>query len=203
MKKALSGLVVIVVGVLLALAAVAAWAERGERAREQVILRDLLEEFRANEARLLADIETNVGSQAAGEAWAAAMYGVDTITSDSLASLFHTSHFGARFDPITGTIRSVIDGGELGIIRDDELRAALAGWLDRAEEARLTDQQVTDMRAALAPALLALEPGGTLSPGEFSAIQYETALADGNVQLIPLLQDLRRLATLLESQQAR
>lgn len=202
-KRGLAGLAVIVSGVLLALAAEAAWAERGERVREREILSDLLDEFRANELRLLADIETNVRSQAAAEVWVAAVLDGATISADSLGSLFSTAHLGARFDPVTGVLRSVIDGGELGIIRDDELRATLAGWLDRAEETRLTDQQVTDMRAALAPVLLALEPGGQLSPGELTAVQYETALADGNIQLIPLLEDLRQLVSLLERQQGR
>ena len=203
LRQALTGLLVIVVGVLLALAAEAAWVERGERIREQAILHDLIEEFRANESRLLVDIDTNVGAQAAGEAWAAAMLGSDAVSSDSLSSLFFTSHWGARFDPVTGVLRSVIDGGELGTIRDDELRAALAGWLDRAEEARLTDVGVTNMRASLAPVLLALEPGRVLRQRDTFAIRYDTDMSDGNIHLIPLLQNLQDVIAHLESQLGR
>ena len=55
----MSGLVVIVAGVLLALAGDAAWSSRGDRIREQEVLADLLEEFKENEAILLTDIEGN------------------------------------------------------------------------------------------------------------------------------------------------
>ncbi len=48
LRGTLSGLIVIVAGVLLALAADAAWAERGDRIREQELLADLLSEFREN-----------------------------------------------------------------------------------------------------------------------------------------------------------
>ena len=85
-EKALSGLVVITVGVLVALWADAAWADRADRLREQEILRDLLEEFRENESRLRDDIETSRESLAAGEAWRDAMMGTAAVSTDSLAS---------------------------------------------------------------------------------------------------------------------
>ena len=58
-ERSLSGLAVIVLGVLLALWAEAAWAERGSRLREREVVSDLLAEFRGNEVLLRADIENN------------------------------------------------------------------------------------------------------------------------------------------------
>ena len=92
----------IVVGVLLALAGDAAWAERSERAREQGIIADLLDEFRENESRLANDIATNTRARVAGAAWFEAMAGEVAVSPDSLAALYFSSQATARFDPITG-----------------------------------------------------------------------------------------------------
>ncbi|MFC1575400.1 hypothetical protein ACFL5A_01975 [Gemmatimonadota bacterium] len=178
----MSGLVVIVVGVLLALAGDAAWAERGDRIREREVLEDLLDEFRENDARLANDIQINRRAAAAGAAWAEVMLGKDTVSSDSLAALYIASNNTARFDPVTGALRSVLDGGELDVIRDDELRQFLAGWGDRAEEVRNTAQGMNITRAALSTLVLSLDPGKPLGGGARTAVLMDADYSDMNVQ---------------------
>ncbi len=119
--------VVIVVGVLVALAADAGWAERQDRVREGEALSDLLEEFRENQTVLLFDIEANRRARQSGEAWALAVLGRVSVSPDSASALFVTALRDARFDPATGALRSLLDGGELGLIQDLDLRRALAG----------------------------------------------------------------------------
>ena len=193
-----ANLLLIVVGVLLALFAESAWSERGDRAREREILSDLLEEFRSNEARLLSDMEGNAAAFEAEAAWVAAAINAEPVSSDSLSALFFKARWGDRFDPVTGVLRSVLEGGELGLIRDTQLRAAVAGWLDRAEELRITSQEITGMRANLAPLLLTLEPGASPSPAMVAAIRYDEAMTTGNAHMMPLLQGIREIISMLE-----
>ena len=195
-----SNLLLIVVGVLLALFAESAWSERGERVREREILSDLLEEFRANEARLLSDMESNADAFEAEAAWVTAVLNTAPISSDSLSALFFEARWGSRFDPVTGVLRSVLEGGELGLIRDTQLRAAVAGWLDRAEELRITSQEITSMRANLAPLLLTLAPGASPSPAMVTAIRYDEAMTTGNIHMMPLLHSMREIISMLEEQ---
>ena len=200
-KGALSGVTVIVFGVLIALGADAAWEERTDRLREREVLSDLLEEFQENETLLEADIESNTRSEAAGTAWAGAMLGTAPVSSDSLLVLWVATTRWARFDPVTGALRSLLDGGELRIIQDQDLRRALAGWSDRAEEARNTSRDITVELSNLTPMLLSLQPGASHSPGERVAIaNADLLLRRRNRQLIPLLQRLREIISLLEGQ---
>ena len=193
-----ANLLLIVVGVLLALFAESAWSERGDRAREREILSDLLEEFRSNEARLLSDMEGNAAAFEAEAAWVAAVLNAEPVSSDSLSALFFKARWGDRFYPVTGVLRSVLAGGELGLIRDTQLRAAVAGWLDRAEELPITSQEITGMRASLAPLLLTLEPGSSPSPAMVAAIRYDEAMTTGNAHMMPLLQGIREIISMLE-----
>ena len=203
LRGTLSGLIVIVAGVLLALAADAAWAERGDRIREQELLADLLSEFRENEEILLSDVRANERAGEAGDAWIDAMFGTTSIPTDSLQALLMIMHDGARFDPLTGAIRSLVDGGELQVVRSDELRRALAGWSDRAEEARLTNQSFTVLMAGLYPVVLGLDPGGPMAPGESFAVQYVAKAFSWNSQLYELLGEIRRIIEMIENEASR
>ena len=107
LKAALSGLIVIVAGVLIALAGDATWAERKERLRERVLLTDLVAEFRENEFRLRADIAVNRGALAASEKWADEILVSSGVSGDSLATLYIAGNNFARFDPTTGALRSL------------------------------------------------------------------------------------------------
>ncbi|MDP2958884.1 MAG: hypothetical protein Q8N53_20840 [Longimicrobiales bacterium] len=201
MKSAVSGLLVIVVGVLLALAGDAAWAERMDRIREQQILADLLDEFQENDARLRADIETNRQAAAAGAAWAEVMLGQDTVSGDSLAALYLASNNTARFDPVTGALRSLLDASELDIIQDDELRQVLAGWSDRAEEVRNTAREMNTTRAGLIAVVLSVNPGRHLGEGARTAVLMDADYAGGGgleQQMEALLEHLSGIIVRIE-----
>lgn len=200
-RNAVSGFIVIVIGVLVALWADAAWAEREDRARERVILQDLLDEFRENETRLLRDIERSVASRESALAWGAVMRGREQATADSVATLWSGALNWGRFDPVTGALRSVVDGGELSLIRNGELRLAVAGWSDRAEEARITSREVLIVMSDQAPFALDIEPGTPLSTGQAGAVRIMEDYGGGSLlQLQPLLEDLRAIIALLEAE---
>lgn len=191
----------IVAGVLLALAGDAAWAERSDRIREQEVLVDLLEEFKENETILLADIETNRKARQAGAEWADAMLGHVSLSADSASALLLTALRSARFDPVTGALRSLVDGGELRIIRDSNLRRALAGWADRTAEARLTTESMHGQRHSLLPFVMALPVDRPFSPGQRSAVfAFAQSVAGQSEQLEALVEPIRAIVTMIEGE---
>jgi hypothetical protein len=199
MKRLLAELGVIVAGVLIALAADSAWSNRSDRLREIEILRDLREEFNENSRILRADMEMNEASLEAGRLWARAMLGDLQIPGDSLAGLYEASWNNARFDPVTGVLQGVLASGDLSIIQNVDLRQALAGWPDRAEEARNTSENANIQRSTWAPALSALEPGGTYTPGEIALIRLNAERSNGGGhQLQPLLDHVDSIQRLID-----
>ena len=131
------------------------------------------------------------------------MRGEVNVSPDSAASLWSNALNWGRFDPVTGALRSVVDGGELGLIRNDELRLAVAGWSDRAEEARITSREVLIVMSDQAPFALGIDPGSPLSPGQESAVRIMEDYGGGSLlQLQPLLERLREIIGLLEDELA-
>ena len=201
LREAFAGLVVIVVGVLLALAGDAAWSARADQIREQEVLRDLLEEFRENEAILLRDIESNRKAKMAAALWADAMLGEFPLPADSVHALLLAAQDDARFDPVTGALRSLIDGGELRLIQSSELRQALAGWTDRTEEARLTANSWDRGRQSLVSLVLSFPPGPLQGPSQRSAVQMTERAAAGHAgQVEALLVRVREIIALIEGE---
>ena len=203
-RRGVAELSVIVLGVLLALWADAALAERRDRGRETALLEDLRDEFALNEGRLLVDIEQSELSRTAAVLWGEVMRGEIEVGADSLAALWYGSLNWARFDPLTGALRSVIDGGELGLIQNDELRQALAGWSDAAEEARLTAGEMVDVLAGQSPIALQIEPGRPMTVGERAAARFVIEYGGGSLhQLRPLLARVREIQTKIEAEISR
>lgn len=189
------------VGVLLALAGEAAWAERNDRVREQSILRDLLEEFQENEDRLLADISLNRQSTAAGELWADVMTGRVPASPDSARALFQSALNSARFDPVTGAIRSLVDGGELHLLQNFELRRVLAGWTDLAAEVRLTSASWETYLVSLLPVIVELGRPGTLTAGEELAVGIVVqSVAGTDQQLDDLLVRVQEIKAMIQTE---
>jgi len=106
----------------------------------------------------------------AGQAWVAAISDPSVVSADSARTLFLKAIQDARFDAGTGALRSIVDGGDLGLITNPDLRRGLAGWADRVEEARLTRIATGSERSRLIPFLLAISPGRPLTNGEQTAL---------------------------------
>ena len=129
-QKAVVEFLIIVVGVLTALAA-DEWRQSLDRQNlERELLEDIQKEFSANLDRIekmdqyfkalrakyepISDISPNDFS---------------ALTEDSARSLVQEAHMGRPLlAPRTGVLRSVIDGGQLTSISDRHLRYAIAEW---------------------------------------------------------------------------
>lgn len=188
-------LVVIVAGVLIALAAQALAQDWSERRREQAFLVDLLEEFRLNETQLQKDLEETNHALASAVLWRK-LSPASGSSADSSAALYAASLNPARFDPFSGSLRSLIDGGDLGLIRNRQLRAALAGWRDRTQEQMMTSFSVDVIRSTLGQFLIA---EGQAAPRAALALDSLMLQVVGRQQNA-LLQPLRDIIGMLEEE---
>jgi hypothetical protein len=119
---------VIVGSILLAFGIDAWWDERVERTEEQVVLRQLAAEFADNATQL----DSVLAIHHRGLEAAAVLLGVARrevrIDADSLRRLVWTVDQPWTFNAKRGALESMIASGQLGIIRNDSLRVALASW---------------------------------------------------------------------------
>lgn len=125
---------VISLGVLLALGADEVRREIDRVSRERVLLQDLKAEFEAN----LAELKL-VGAQhgaAAGSARRLIEVGSGApAPKDSVRVWMRTALTSQyRFDARTGTLDAYLSNPEAGLLRNPQLRAALADWPRRVDE---------------------------------------------------------------------
>ncbi len=123
-----------------------AWGQgRADRAQEQFYLRQLTEDFRAT----LAEAEQASGQQQAVERNAAAALRAYRMPQPPpLGAL--SAAIGGSFNfqgttPILGTAQGIVSSGDLSLLRDDSLRAALPAYVERSRERRESVQVSVDL----------------------------------------------------------
>lgn len=133
---------VIVVGVLVALA-IDSWAnDRALRSEEAEAKRLLHAEFTSNLARLDTVRMEHERTLEAGYTLLSLTNGDaganDIDLSPDLVYAFVSTW---TYDPVMGGLSSLIQSGRLGILRDDALRVALAGWPDIVADLRENEEE--------------------------------------------------------------
>lgn len=133
---------VIVVGVLVALAIEAGWSERQERIDEQDAIQMLRVEFQSNAARLDTVAAQHREGLEAGYALLGLMDEAEQGRAPDLpAPLLFDLVEVWTYDPINGGLNSLIASGRLGILENEALRAALAGWPDIVADLRENEEE--------------------------------------------------------------
>ena len=127
---------VIVVGILIALFADAVWDYGVDRTDEKVALRQLEAEFTANAAQLDTVLFEHRRGLLAVESLLATIRGLDSPPADSLRHWIRLLDQAWTFNPKLAALESVIQAGQLGLIRDDSLRVELVGWPGLVEDVR-------------------------------------------------------------------
>ncbi len=121
--------VLIVVSILLAFAIDASWAERGRRQDALRALRALEQDFEAASALLRRVSNSHSSGVAAAEALLEFTGPEATaIDSDSLAVLMPPLLRIPYFSPSLGSLEALLSSGDLRLIENAELRAALAAF---------------------------------------------------------------------------
>lgn len=126
---------VVVTGVLVALALNAWWQGRTDVAREQAYLRQLLEDFRANEQEIELFTRRELEVSASADRFYRAAH-LPLAPADSLRRWLEGSLYLPRLRLRMATWEALIQSGEIRLIRSDGLRNRLiefAGAMDNVE----------------------------------------------------------------------
>lgn len=178
MRIGLEG-VVIIVSILLAFGIDAWWGERQERAEEREALAQLESDFQANAVQLDTVRFYHQRALDAGyEILARAGLGGEPLGGPSTAELVLEVGSAWNYDPVLGGINSLIQSGKLGIVQNDSLRIAIAGWPDVVRDLNGDeDQQQENTFERLRPYLMtrgvlfdALMAGGMFARLEHRAV---------------------------------
>jgi hypothetical protein len=137
---------VVVSGILVALAVNAWWSDRGERAQEHDLLVGLRAEFVANRGLLQRTMEQhketieqarkllNLTGPDPGD--------IDVEVVDGL--LFPLLSVMPSFHPAMGEVEAMLGSGQLGLIRNADLRTAVAAWPGALSLLRDTEDEMQE-----------------------------------------------------------
>jgi hypothetical protein len=126
LKRAIAELVLIVLGVLIALAVNAWWTDREDAARQRAYLEQLLVDVRSNEqdvSRVIAQTRT---ANAALERLVSALDAARHLPPcDTLHQLIRATLTYSNVDLRSGTYAALMATGDIRLIRDNDLRAEI------------------------------------------------------------------------------
>lgn len=134
--------VVIVGSILVAFGIDAGWSERQERAAERAAIGQLSADFAVNAARLDTIRAIHEAALAASyQILALAGLGGDAEGTRVTGELVRNAFRVWTYDPVLGGINSLIQSGNLGILRNDALRVAIAGWPDLVQDLKEEEER--------------------------------------------------------------
>lgn len=127
---------IIVLGVLTAVGINAWWGDRQDAAKEQTYLRQLAADLAETE-RIVAERDDRMAVQthAGFDRLLSSFDAVERPPADSVAAWLRQSLYVASPLPVLGTAEALVATGDLGLIADDSLRAAVLRYLDVSREA--------------------------------------------------------------------
>jgi hypothetical protein len=126
--RPLGEIAVVTVGILIAFALEAWWDNRATAAQEQVHLRALASDLEQNIAALKTQIATEEKIMAGSGELLRRGRREAARSADSLDDLFSMVFNSIRYEPVLGAYEALVNSGGLTLIRDEALRAALAGY---------------------------------------------------------------------------
>ena len=141
-KYVVTETVIVTIGVAMALSADAWWDDRSDRAAESLYLRGLQQEF----GTTAFDLEEEINSSA--ESIVAIDELMDFMVSESVEApleVLQKMEVGFRTSvlrPVTATYDDLVTSGNIGILRSDALRIALAKWHAQLENHRRLEDHI-------------------------------------------------------------
>lgn len=131
----------IVASILLAFTVDAWWERESELDTEMRVMQSLLEEFRINSERLDTLRAYHSGIEASAvELLRLSADGDVGISQDSVDHLISDLLWGGGGKWATGTLDALLASGDLGLIRNEDLRTKLAAWPRTLERVRGMEQ---------------------------------------------------------------
>lgn len=139
-------IVIVVAGVLIALAINAWWGARQDRTRERAYLHQLVGDLRETE-HLVADADSimragpNVALTNLLRSWGQA----DRPPRDSVLTWMYALSTLRTPRPVLGTAEALVTTGDLTLLRDDSLRSAVTAYLDQNRDLLELQTQIGDL----------------------------------------------------------
>lgn len=131
---------VIVASILLAFGIDAWWAERQETERGHAVMQSVREEFVHHRTVLEADLEATIERRQNMERLFRAIRSGTRVPPRTVDTLLFSLTYAPTFDPGSGPLHALIASGELGLIRNGQLRDHLSSWQGMVDEVR--DNQI-------------------------------------------------------------
>ncbi len=211
-KRLAAELAVIVAGVLIALGADSWWEARQERQQARAYLEQLLSDFHENERQLGNAMEADGRTLEKAFGVVGRAFRGEFPSADSL-DLPTGYHY---FQPLTGTLTALVEGGDLRLLESDSLRFALveyASLIDQTEAVLRHSETLiwnSTERLALGRARHsrsgtrwgAIDVAGVLNdPEVISALQVQGIASQVRLFNLGLLEDpTRRVITLIQAE---
>ena len=126
-------IVVVVAGVLIALALNAWWGARQDAAREQEYLRQLVADLTQTEERMAQAEPWHLKGDRAAAMVVRSFRSGSTPSADSVVYWASRGSEIGRPTFVTGTATALVETGDLNLIRDDSLRLSITHFIDRIE----------------------------------------------------------------------
>jgi hypothetical protein len=131
-QDAIRDVIIVVVGILAALWLESAWQDFNDRKTERQILTSLRIEFEKNQEELdgmIASWNQGLINQTEIHELMGGAVNEETVAQfDVLRSRSNSGRAKLLFDPRHGQLTSVINSGQLGLVRNSDLRALIADW---------------------------------------------------------------------------
>jgi hypothetical protein len=128
----LAEFLIVVCGILAALALTAWWESRQNSARELAFLRQLEVDLNISQRQLDSAADFFYVRAAAAAAVSRAFWSPTAPNPDSLASWLGPPLASRRARPVVGTATALVSSGELNLIRDDSIRSAILTYLENS-----------------------------------------------------------------------
>ncbi|MEN8374809.1 MAG: hypothetical protein ABFS34_05115 [Gemmatimonadota bacterium] len=145
MKSRGSEVVAIIVAILLALAAEAAWEYRGERVDEREILAGLRVEFLEARDEIRRDIEVREEILRDSRRFAEArLDGNPLPAGDSLRTMIENLLDWRFYTPTHPVLDEIVSSGRMDRIRSDDVRRALMTYIQERDRIAVIDEQERD-----------------------------------------------------------
>jgi hypothetical protein len=140
LKYAIGEIILVVIGILIAVA-INNWnIETGNRSQEVKILNQLLVEYETNLEEIDRKIEMrNLIMRSVEQLIYYADNGIEASLLDSVSFHFNRTKYDPTFDPANGVTNELLNSGKFYLIQNEELKSQLTSWSSAVGE--LTEQE--------------------------------------------------------------
>jgi hypothetical protein len=142
LKYVITETVIVAIGVAMALTADAWWEDRSDRAAESVYLQGLREEFTSTAFDLEEEINISVESMVAIDELMNLMASEPVEAPSEVLNGMEVAFQTSILRPVTATYDDLVTSGNIGILRSDALRIALAEWHAQLENHRRLEDHI-------------------------------------------------------------